>query len=278
MNIAQKIIESHKLKFGSLPPLQQCSVSGSALFNADCMDILPLIPDKSVQLILADLPYGTTSCDWDSILDLSKLWREYKRIIKDDGGIVLTASQPFTSVLVYSNLNMFKYEWIWCKNQGSNFATVKYQPMKEHESILVFGKGKVKYNPIMQQRSKSAQERFKYALTEYKGDKRDVMGGLQDNFKNMNYNKDERNPSSYQFFNVVPRYKGTLHPTQKPIELMQYLINTYTDENDMVLDNTMGSGTTCLAAKELSRSFIGIEKEVKYYNLAVARVFGQHCH
>ena len=266
MNIVEQM-----LKNAQTPLLHIADVSGSALFQGDCLDIMPLIPDKSVQLILADLPYGTTSCDWDSILDLSKLWREYKRIIKDDGGIVLTASQPFTSVLIYSNLNMFKYEWIWCKNQGSNFATVKYQPMKEHESVLVFGKGKVKYNPIMQQRSKSAQERLKYAFTEYKGDKRDVMGGLQDNGKNMNYNKDERNPSSYQFFNVVPRHKGTLHPTQKPIELMQYLIKTYTDENDIVLDNTMGSGTTCLAAKELNRKFIGIEKEPKYYEIACQR-------
>ena len=167
------MIVEQMLKNAPNPLLHIADVSGSALFQGDCLDIMPLIPDKSVQLILADLPYGTTSCDWDSILDLSKLWREYKRIIKDDGGIVLTASQPFTSVLIYSNLNMFKYEWIWCKNQGSNFATIKYQPMKEHESVLVFGKGKVKYNPIMQQRSKSAQERFKYALTEYKGDKRD---------------------------------------------------------------------------------------------------------
>ena len=242
------------------------------LYNADCFDVFPLIPDGSIDAIICDLPYGTTACKWDSVLPLDKLWKEYERVIKPNGAIVLTASQPFTSVLTCSNLDWFKYEWIWLKNQGSNFATVKYQPMKEHESILVFANGKTTYNPIMQPRAKSAQERLKYDITEYKGEKREVFGGLKDNGKNMSYNKDERNPASYQFFEVVPRHKGTLHPTQKPVELMEYLVKTYTNEGETVLDNTMGSGTTGVACMNTGRNFIGIEKEEKYFKTACERM------
>lgn len=223
-------------------------------------------------MILCDLPYGTTNCKWDVIIPFDKLWEQYERIIKPNGAIVLTASQPFTSVLTCSNLDWFKYEWIWLKNQGSNFAAVKYQPMKEHESVLVFANGKTIYNPIMQPRTKSAQERLKYDITEYKGEKREVFGGLKDNCKNMSYNKDERNPASYQFFEVVPRHKGTLHPTQKPVALFEYLIKTYTNENDLVLDNTAGSGTTAIACLNTKRQFIVMEKEQKYYDIIQQRV------
>lgn len=266
MNIVQKIIEAHKLKFGSLPPLQQCSVSGSALFNADCMDILPLIPDKSVQLILADLPYGTTACKWDSIIPLEKLWKEYKRIIKDNGAIVLTASQPFTTKLISSNYEMFKYEWIWEKDGGSNFATVKYMPMKEHENIVVFGKGKLLYNEQREERIGSRKGKVTKTID---SGRKDSVYGTQEGGLEMIV-PELRCPRSIQRFT---RERG-LHPTQKPLELMKYLIKTYSNENDYVLDNTMGVGTTCLGAKELNRSFIGIEKEVKYYELAIARVFG----
>ena len=136
MNIAQKIIEAHKLNFGSLPPLQQCSVSGSALFNADCMDILPLIPDKSVQLILADLPYGTTQCKWDSVLDLNKLWAEYKRIITDDGNILLFADEPFTSVLICSNMEQFRQRITWDKQVAGNFLNSKKNAFKSYRRCL----------------------------------------------------------------------------------------------------------------------------------------------
>ena len=265
MNIAQQIIEAHKLKFGSLPPLQQCSVSGSALFNADCMDILPLIPDKSVQLILADLPYGTTQNKWDSIIPLEPLWKQYKRVIKDNGAIVLTASQPFTSNLVMSNPKMFKHEWIWQKDKGSNFANTVREPMKEHESILVFANKKWVYNKQMEKRKGSGINSVGATNKHYK---KSENYGL---FQGAEFKVSElRVPSSIQF---VKRETGQ-HPTQKPLELMKYLIKTYSNENDMVLDNTMGSGTTCLGAKELNRRFIGIEKEVKYYELAVGRVFG----
>lgn len=243
------------------------------LIKGDCLEVMKSIPDGSIDAIITDPPYGTTACKWDSVIDFDLMWEQLNRIIKPNGAIVLFGSQPFTSSLIFSNFKMFKYEWIWCKNQGSNFANVKYQPMKEHENILVFGKGKITYNPIMQKRSKSSEERLKYSLSEYKGNKRDVIGKLKDNVKNMNYDKNKRNPSSYQFFNVVPRHKGTLHPTQKPIELMEYLIKTYTNKFDTVLDFTMGSGSTGVAAKNLNRNFIGIEQDEKYFNIAKKRIY-----
>ena len=259
------MIVEQMLKNTQTPLLHIADVSGSALFNADCMDILPLIPDKSVQLILADLPYGTTACKWDSIIPLEPLWKEYKRIIKDNGAIVLTASQPFTTKLISSNYDWFKYEWIWEKDGGSNFATVKYMPMKEHENILVFGKGKILYNEQREERIGS--RKGKITKTKDSGRTESVygtqLGGLEMVVPEL------RCPRSIQRFT---RERG-LHPTQKPLELMKYLIKTYSNESNMVLDNTMGSGTTCLAAKELNRRFIGIEKEVKYYNLAVGRIF-----
>ena len=244
----------------------------SKIIQGDCLEKMKLLPDGSVDMILADLPYGTTACKWDTIIPFEPLWEQYKRVIKDNGAIVLTGSQPFTSALVMSNSKMFKYEWIWIKNQGSNFAATKYMPMKEHESILVFAKSKTEYKPIMQERSESSQKRFKHKLTEYKGDKREAIGGIKDNGKNLNYNKDERVPSSYQFFNVVPRYKGTLAPTQKPIELFEYLIKTYTNEGDTILDNVAGSGTTGEACINLNRDFILIEKEPNYYEVIKKRV------
>jgi site-specific DNA-methyltransferase (adenine-specific) len=243
--------------------LKQGAVSGSALFQGDCLDIMPLIPDKSVQLILADLPYGTTACKWDSIIDLDLLWKQYKRIIKDNGAIVLTASQPFTTKLISSNYEMFKYEWIWEKDGGSNFATVKYMPMKEHENILVFGKGKILYNEQREERIGS--RKGKVTKTIDSGRKDSVYGTQQGGLEMVV--PELRCPRSIQRFT---RERGE-HPTQKPLELMKYLISTYSNENDMVLDNTMGSGTTPLAAKELNRKFIGIEKEANYYEIACRR-------
>jgi len=233
-------------------------VSGSALFNADCMDILPLIPDKSVQLILADLPYGTTACKWDTIIPFEPLWAQYERVIKDNGAIVLTASQPFTTVLINSNIKRFRYSWIWEKEQGVNFLMAKKQPLKVHEDICVFSKKQTVYNPQMTEGK---------PYISGKGDSGEVTGRVK---KVQTKNNGTRYPRSVIQF----KRETGLHPTQKPLELMKYLIKTYSNENDYVLDNTMGVGTTCLGAKELNRKFIGIEKEVKYYELAVARVFG----
>ena len=242
------------------PLLHIADVSGSALFQGDCLDIMPLIPNKSVQLILADLPYGTTACKWDSIIDLDLIWKQYKRIIKDNGAIVLTASQPFTTKLISSNYEMFRYEWIWEKTLFSNFALVKKQPAKLHENILVFYNKQPIYNPQMQEGKPYTDKPRKRTM----GIIDDAIG-----MKKAIENKGERYPSSVQKYSNGNN--GTKHPTQKPLELMKYLIKTYTNENDMVLDNTMGSGTTCLAAKELNRKFIGIEKEPKYYEIACQR-------
>ena len=254
------MIVEQMLKNAQTPLLHIADVSGSALFQGDCLDIMPLMPDKSVQLILADLPYGTTACKWDSILDLNLLWKQYKRIIKDNGAIVLTASQPFTTKLISSNYEMFRYEWIWEKTLFSNFALVKKQPAKLHENILVFYKKQPIYNPQMQEGKPYTDKPRKRTM----GIIDDAIG-----IKKAIENKGERYPSSVQKYSNGNN--STKHPTQKPLELMKYLIKTYSNENDMVLDNTMGSGTTCLASKELNRKFIGIEKEPKYYEIACQR-------
>ena len=275
MNIAQKIIEAHKLKFGSLPPLQQCSVSGSALINADCMDILPLIPDKSVQLILADLPYGTTQCKWDSVLDLNKLWAEYKRIITDDGNILLFADEPFTSVLICSNMEQFRQRITWDKQVAGNFLNSKKMLLKVTEDVCLFTPSKLgnqTYNPQVKNK---ANDKIRPI-----GNRKPFDGGYIGKTNGQlsdDYQKDKSFPTNLFSYNSRAGDCNTLnrkHPTQKPIELINELLLTYSNEKDMVLDNTMGVGTTCLGAKELNRSFIGIEKEVKYYELAVTRVFG----
>ena len=270
MNIAQKIIEAHKLKFGSLPPLQQCSVSGSALFNADCMDILPLIPDKSVQLILADLPYGTTMCEWDVVLPLDKLFEQYKRILSDNGNIVLFGSQPFSTDLIIAGRDIFRYELIWDKHQGSNMYEAKKRPLKSHENILVFNKQNAFYMPQMTPAlGKNMRDRVK---NKFKGVENGAYGKMEEYIPQKNEN--ERYPLSvfYHSSQGAELHKTKrIHNTQKPLQLIKWLISSYSNENDMVLDNTMGSGTTCLGAKELNRKFIGIEKEVKYYEIACQR-------
>lgn len=234
------------------------------LMLGDCLDRMKEIPDGSVDMILCDLPYGTTACSWDSVIAFEPLWGHYRRVIKRNGAIVLTASQPFTSALVMSNPKEFKHEWIWRKNAGSNFASVKYQPMKEHESVLVFSDGVVNYFPIKQKRTKPLKVGKRTANNT---GKRDAYGGFVD--KGFEVTDGEmRVPSSVQDFN---RERG-LHPTQKPVALMEYLIKTYTNEGDTVLDNCMGSGTTGVACKNLNRKFIGIEKDATYFNIAKERI------
>jgi site-specific DNA-methyltransferase (adenine-specific) len=240
------------------------------LMHGDCLERMKEIPDGSVDMILTDPPYGTTACKWDSIIPLEPMWEQLKRIIKPNGAIVMTASQPFTSILVTSNIKMFKYEWIWEKAVGSNFASLKYQPMKEHESVLVFAKGSTQYYPIKQPRKGSGSKRLKYG---HSGSKTGEANGTQD-FKGCTsetYDKNLRNPSSVQYFNNREKCRG-LHPTQKPVTLMEYLIKTYTNENETVLDFTMGSGTTGVAAKNLNRSFIGIEMDDQYFDIAKKRI------
>ncbi len=234
------------------------------IYLGDCLDLLPKVSDNSINMILCDLPYNKTQNSWDSIIDLNLLWVEYERIIKDNGVVVLTAIQPFTSLLVNSNLKLFKHEWIWIKNRGSNFANTVREPMKEHESVLIFSKGKWIYNKQMQERTGEGLNRIKYNVKfeskstnyrEFEGRKSNKLPKL-------------RVPSSWQKFNT----EVGLHPTQKPVLLFKYLIKTYTNEGDIVLDNCIGSGTTAIACMNLDREFIGIEKEEKYVDIACERI------
>jgi len=248
------------------PHLHKTAVSRSTLFWADCFDVFPFIEDKSIDAIIADLPYGTTACKWDSILPLEPLWNEYKRIIKDNGAIVLTSSQPFTTKLISSNYNMYRYNWVWHKTRPSNFPLAKKQPMKYHEDICVFGVKSPNYYPQM---IKADKVRKKGKNEGYRG----FNKGLEKpEYLDKEYT--DFYPSSIQTFPL--HNGGLLHPTQKPIELFEYLIKTYTNENEIVLDNTMGSGTTGLACLKTNRQFIGIEKEKQYYDVAVRRL-SEYC-
>ena len=246
-------------------------VSHSTLVNADCFDVFPFIEDKSIDAIICDLPYGTTACKWDVVIPFEPLWEQYKRIIKDRGAIVLFGSQPFTSTLVMSNLKMFKYEWIWEKDKPNNFALANKQPMKYHENILVFYEKQPTFNKQLEPRKGGGKSRFKYPVDNSK--RKSEHNNIQDDVKM--FNPDLKNPSSIQFISTGRR-QDLIHPTQKPVKLMEYLIRTYTNEGDMVLDNTMGSGTTNLAALKLNRKSIGIEKEKQYYDVAVRRL-SEYC-
>ena len=272
-------MDIEKLKYeAQSKALHIADVSGSALFNADCMDILPLIPDKSVQLILADLPYGTTSCEWDIVLPLNKLFEQYKRILTENGNIVLFGSQPFSTDLIVAGRDIFRYELIWDKISGKNIFEAKRKPLKAHENILVFYKNSDSiYNPQMElAQAKNKRDRVK----NYKKATVNTIYGEQKEYVSLK-DEDLRYPNSiyiHSFQGAELHQTKRIHQTQKPLQLIKWLISSYSNESDMVLDNTMGVGTTCLGAKELNRKFIGIEKDVKYYELAVARVLGQHCH
>jgi site-specific DNA-methyltransferase (adenine-specific) len=233
------------------------------LIQGDCLEKMKDIPDKSIDMILCDLPYGTTACKWDTIIPFEPLWEQYKRIIKDNGAIVLTASQPFTSALVMSNIKMFKYEWIWEKTIGTNFALVKKQPSKKHENILVFYKKQPKYNPIMTTGKPYIDVRKKVRKSV------GVWGGGTMDRTPIN-NTGTRYPSTIQVFSNGNN--KSLHPTQKPVALFEYLIKTYTNEGDLVLDNCMGSFTTAIACLNTKRSFIGIEKDEHYFQVGKDRL------
>ena len=235
------------------------------LHNGDCLEVMKRIPDHSVDMVLCDLPYGTTACKWDVVIPFEPLWEQYGRVCKENAAIVLFASQPFTSMLVMSNLKMFRHEWIWIKSRGSNFANTVREPFKEHEEILVFSKGGWTYNKQMQNRTGSGAERVKYDI---------AWKSKSDNYREFSERigkKDpkERVPSSWQkFTNEVG-----LHPTQKPVALLAYLIKTYTNGvGATVLDNCMGSGSTGVACVETARDFIGIEKDAKYFAIAQDRI------
>lgn len=238
------------------------------LLNGDCLDLLPTLEAGSIDMVLADLPYGTTACKWDSIIPFEPLWREYKRACKPNAAIVLTASQPFTSALVMSNPGWFRCEWIWEKNRGSNFAVTKYHPMKEHESVIVFGRGPTTYNPIPQIRDGGGASLIGKVIKASNTGKRQTMNGFVDMRDRVL--PEMRVPRSIQKFNTQVGF----HPTQKPVALMEYLIRTYTNEGETVLDNTMGSGTTGVACINTNRKFIGIERDPAYFEIAKRRIEG----
>lgn len=234
----------------------------------DCLEFMRELPDGSVDMVLCDLPYGTTACKWDTVIPFEPLWEQYKRITKKNAAIVLTASQPFTSALVMSNPQDFKVEWIWEKNRGSNFASAKYLPMKEHESCLVFsnGRGKTTYNPIMQERAESGKARGNYKIKASNTGKRETLNGFVDQRDRIL--PEMRVPRSIQKFTT----EVGLHPTQKPVALFEYLIKTYTNEGETVLDNCSGSGTTAIAAERTGRRWICIEKDPDYHAASVKRL------
>ena len=232
------------------------------LHLGDCLEVMKQIPDKSVDAIICDLPYGTTACKWDSIIPFKDLWEQYRRIIKNSGAIVLTASQPFTSALVMSNPKWFKYQWIWNKKIPSGMSYARFQPMRQHEDVMIFCGGKTPYNPQMVKRDKPIKGG---GMSKGETTNNDKLTALHKTYE-------YKNPTTIIAFDKVR--KGSVHPTQKPVDLLEYLVKTYTNEGDTVLDNCMGSGTTGIACKNLNRHFIGIEQDANYFEIAKGRING----
>jgi site-specific DNA-methyltransferase (adenine-specific) len=231
------------------------------IIYGDCLEVMPEFPDKSIDMILCDLPYGITSCKWDVIIPFEPLWEQYKRIIKDNGAIVLTATQPFTSVLITSNIKMFKYCWVWDKVRPTGFQVAKYRPMMRHEDIAVFCKSILRYNPIMERRNK-------------------IVRGVV-------ASRSESSPLAYsdgQVRKYIEKYPQSIlvycqndvliHPTQKPVALFEYLIKTYTNSGETVLDNCIGSGTTAVACLNTGRKFIGIDNVQEWVDSSRKRIEG----
>lgn len=240
-------------------------------WNGDCLELMKNIPDGSVDMILCDLPYGTTACAWDTIIPFEPLWEQYKRIIKPNGAIILTASQPFTSALIMSNVEWFKYEWIWEKSRPTGHTQSKNKPMKKHENVLVFSSGTTVHATQSSDRMPYFPQGLIELETPYIRKKRNKAGEIS-----------PARPSHrdvVQKFSNYPtsilKYASTndyIHPTQKPVALFEYLIKTYTNEGETVLDNTAGSGTTAIAAINTNRNWICIEKDADYYSKACARI------
>ena len=229
----------------------------NTIYNEDCLEGMKKIEDKSVDMILCDLPYGTTACKWDTIIPFEPLWEQYERVIKDNGAIVLTASQPFTTKLIDSNIDLFRNCWVWNKKISGNPLLAKHQPLKVHEDICVFSKKRHNYYPQMR-----------------KGKMRKKGGGrskLFDMEMSAKYSDEYYPISIIEFSNA----KRGVHPTQKPVALFEYLIKTYTNEGETVLDNCMGSGTTAIACLNTNRNYIGFELDEEYYNASLDRI-GKH--
>jgi len=237
------------------------------LFQGDCLEVMDKLIEKEVEFdaIITDPPYGTTQCKWDSIIPFDSMWERLEKLIKDNGAICIFGSQPFTSILNSSNLKLFRYELIWEKNKPSNFMLANKQPMKYHENISIFYKKQPTYNKQMIERSESGKQRTKYKTSRTESEHYYLPK------KEIDYNPDLKNPSSIIKINC--EYQNTnLHPTQKPVKLCEWLVNTYTNENELILDFTCGSGTTLLASRNLKRKCIGIELEEKYCEIAKNRL------
>jgi len=247
------------------------------LIHGDCLEEMKNIPDGSVDMVLTDPPYGTTACKWDSIIPLEPMWKELKRVIKPNGAIVMTASQPFTSVLIASNLKQFKYEWVWEKGRATGHVHAKNKPLKAHENICVFSNGTTVHASQSKNRMPYTPQKTKGAP--YKREVKSVNSGMMNHAPskvNLDYvgavinNKGDRYPRTvikFKMHNV-----GNQHPTQKPVALMEYLIKTYTNEGETVLDFTAGSFTTAIAAMNTNREFIGIELDENYFDIGKKRI------
>ena len=236
-------------------------IANGTFHRGDCFDVMRTLSDQSVDMVLCDLPYGTTQNKWDSVLPLEALWAEYWRVCK--GAVVLTAAQPFTSALVMSQIDRFKYDWVWRKPKGTGHLNAKKMPMRDKEDILVFARGPAPYNPQF-----GEGEPYKNKAGKVKAN------GLTDNYGDFGTHREgsagTRYPKQVVEFGVVER--GTIHPTQKPVALFEYLIRTYTNEGMTVLDNTAGSGTTAIAAENSGRRWICIERDEAYYAAAIERI------
>ena len=239
-------------------------MSDHKLILGDCLDELPKIFDKNIDLVLTDPPYGTTQCKWDFVIPFEPMWNQLKRVIKDNGAIALFGTEPFSSYLRTSNIDWFKYDWVWNKVRPVGVHVCKYRPMSKNENISIFGKGKITFYPQMIDRKKLRKGSKEYGRT-------NIIGGKLGNKKIKIYTK--KYPTTILEFSNASN-KGRIHPTQKPVALLEYLIKTYTNENDTVLDFTMGSGSTGVACKNLNRNFIGIEKDEKYFDIAKQRIEG----
>lgn len=242
------------------------------LLLGDCLDLMKTIPDNSIDLVLTDPPYGTTACKWDSVIPFEPMWKELKRIRKENTAICLFGSEPFSSHLRLSNIKEFKYDWIWIKNRPANINCGNIRPMKYTEEIMVFSNKKEKYYPQKVLKKESGIKRVLHGQA--KNEKRVIKFGEHNSTQGIfvqDFNKmDEfcypRNILEY------PRINNTVHPTQKPVALLEYLIKTYTSENETILDFTMGSGSTGVACKNTNRNFIGIERDENYFNIAKKRI------
>ena len=242
------------------------------LINGDCLVEMQKLENQSVDLILTDLPYGTTACKWDNIIPYEPMWKQLKRIRKEKTPIALFCNEPFSSHLRISSINEYKYDWKYKKLIASNFASAKYQPMKHIEDVMIFGKGVLNYYPIKQERAQSGKSRIEagYKYNSKKGG--DFIGNINRTVTDQDYDKNLKFPEDIQTFNNRAKGDRGFHPTQKPIKLLEYLIKTYTKENETVLDFTMGSGSTGVACKNTNRDFVGIELEKEYFDIAKERI------